>query len=171
MVHYLIGDAMEPIKKPALIIHICNDKGIWGSGFVNSVSDVNKEPENMYRIWTNICRGDLPLGECQIIQISDKIWVINMIAQHDIRIIDGIPPLRLEALRRCLFEVNDIARAKGATVHAPRIGSVRSGGRWSDIKKLLLKVLTVDTYVYTLPIEKDMWDDEYENEKDYKNGN
>jgi hypothetical protein len=168
--HYYIGSALEPIKKPAVICHICNDKVRWGSGFVIAVSEVNPEPERQYNAWGKLCKGNLPLGESQVIQIDDDVWVVNMIAQHDTIVIDGIPPLRIEALRCCLTSVNTFAKEKGATVHAPRIGAVRSGGRWEDIEKLILSTLTVDTYIYTLEIEKDMWATEYDNDKGSFNG-
>jgi len=162
-IHYLIGSALEPIKTPAIIPHICNDKKRWGSGFVIAVSKVNPEPETNYRTWSESCNGDLPLGETQIIQINDDIWVANMIAQHDTKVIDGVPPLRINALTSCLTFVNDFAVGRGATIHAPRIGAVRSGGKWKDIEKVLMPTLTVDTYIYTLEIEKNIWDTEYEN--------
>lgn len=162
--HYLIGTALEPVKKPALIIHICNDLGLWGSGFVIAVSSKYSKPENEYRSWKKKVEGDLPLGEIQIIPVEDDVWVVNMIAQHDVWMVDGIPPLRIDALRKCLITVNDFAIAKGATIHAPRIGAVRSGGKWSDIEKVIKATITLDTYIYTLKIEKNMWDEKYENQ-------
>lgn len=161
--HYLIGDALQPVKTPAIIPHICNDLGLWGSGFVVAVSRLDPEPERQYLAWKKICINNLPLGECQIVQIDHDIWVVNMIAQHDVRIIDGIPPLRIDALKSCLSYVNDVAKEKGATIHSPRIGAVRSGGRWEDIEKVILSTLTVETYIYTLEIEKNMWDTKYDN--------
>jgi hypothetical protein len=161
-IHYLIGDALQPVKKPAIIPHICNDKGWWGSGFVIAVSRVSPEPEAHYLSWKTRCGGDLPLGETQIIKIDDDVWVANMIAQHDVRTAE--PPLRIEALRGCLTYVNKVAKTSRATIHAPRIGAVRSGGRWEDIERVILSTLTVDTYVYTLKIEKNMWDTKYEND-------
>lgn len=158
--HYLIGDALQPIRKPAIIPHVANNKGLWGSGFVIAVSRVSPEPERQYLTWKRKCKGDMPLGETQIIQIDDDVWVANMIAQHDVRTAE--PPLRIEALRSCLIYVNSIAKEKGASVHAPRIGAVRSGGKWEDIERVILSTLTVDTYIYTLEKEKDMWDTEYE---------
>lgn len=162
--HYYIGNALEPIKKPALIIHVCNDIGAWGSGFVIAVSNVSPKPELLYLNWKESCKdGYLPLGKTQSIQIDDDVYIINMIAQHDVRVINGIPPIRMEALKECLNTVNNLAIIKGATIHAPRIGAVRSGGNWHDIEKLMKETLTVDTYIYTLEIEKNMWDTEYEN--------
>lgn len=160
--HYLIGSALEPVKRPAVIMHICNDLGIWGSGFVVAVSKKYQRPELMYRKWGTSVSNKYPLGEIQTIQVEDDVWICNMIAQHDIRMIDGVPPLRLDALKWCMESVNDAAIIRGATIHAPRIGAVRSGGKWEDIEKVIKSTLTVDTYIYTLEIEKDMWDEKYE---------
>jgi hypothetical protein len=161
-IHHLVGSALEPVRTPAIIPHIVNDLGLWGSGFVLAVSRINPEPERQYLAWKNICIGNLPLGECQVVQIDLDTWVVNMVAQHGVRIIDGIPPLRIDALRSCLREVNEIAKEKGASIHAPRIGAVRSGGCWRDIEKVILDTITVDIYIYTLEIEKNMWDTKYE---------
>lgn len=160
--HYLIGDALYPVKKPAVIPHICNDVKAWGSGFVIAVSRKYKEPEKRYREWGESLPGDLPLGEIQTIQVEEDVWVCNMIAQHDIGMINGVPPLRLEALKWCLESVNNAAIIRGATVHAPRIGAVRSGGKWGDIEEVIKSALTVDTYIYTLENEKNMWNNKYE---------
>jgi hypothetical protein len=160
--HYLIGNALEPVKRPAVIPHICNDIGCWGSGFVVAISRKYLEPERQYRKWGVSLADKYPLGDIQTIQVEEDLWICNMIAQHDTRMIDGIPPLRLEALKWCLESVNDVAIIRGATIHAPRIGAVRSGGKWGDIEKVIKSTLTVDTYIYTLEVEKDMWDDKYE---------
>jgi hypothetical protein len=162
-IHYLIGDVLKPIKTPAIIPHICNNCGNWGSGFVVALSKIYPEPEHLYRGWADSCNMKLPLGHTQTVRVANDTWVVNMIAQHDVRTIDGIPPLRKEALKDCLGYVNTLAIEKGATIHAPRIGAVRSGGRWEDIEKIILSSLTMDTYIYTLDVEKDMWETEYEN--------
>jgi hypothetical protein len=49
--HYIIGDATEPIKRPSLICHCCNDSAGWGRGFVVSLSAKYPEPEQAYREW------------------------------------------------------------------------------------------------------------------------
>jgi hypothetical protein len=46
--HYLIGDATEPVLKPAVICHVVNDCGIWKSGFVIALSKKNATPEKCY---------------------------------------------------------------------------------------------------------------------------
>lgn len=167
MIHHIIGSAMEPIKKPALICHIVNDICLWGSGFVLAVSAVDKRPEQAYKSWYQHCKHNgkvsLPLGEIQVVGIDDDITIVNMVAQHDIRIIDGTPPIRYPALEECLIKVNDLAVTMGATLNMPRIGAVRSGGSWEKIEKIIERQAKVENYIYTLEVEKDMWDSQYEN--------
>lgn len=169
MIHHIIGSALEPIKKPALICHIVNDIGRWGSGFVIAVSNVDSAPEDAYKNWYKHRRFNgsetLPLGEIQVVPVDNvnSILVVNMVAQHDIRTIDGTPPIRYPALEECLIKVNTLAVTMGATLHMPRIGAVRSGGDWAKIEKIIERQAKVENYIYTLDIEKDMWDSPYEN--------
>ena len=49
---YQIGDATQPIgDHPKIIVHVCNDAGGWGKGFVLAVSRRWREPERRYRAW------------------------------------------------------------------------------------------------------------------------
>ena len=49
-IKYIKGDATRPIGDGSkLILHICNDVGAWGSGFVVALSKRWKEPEQKYR--------------------------------------------------------------------------------------------------------------------------
>lgn len=55
---YQIGDATQPNGDgPRIIVHVCNDVGGWGKGFVVAVSKRWREPERRYRSWH---RGDNP---------------------------------------------------------------------------------------------------------------
>jgi hypothetical protein len=166
MIHYLIGSAMKPILKPALLPHIVNDIGLWGSGYVLAVSAVNPNPEAAYLKWfaEKQKTGELlPLGNTQIVPIDNEVSVCNMVAQHGVRSIDGAPPIRYEALEQCLIFVNLVAVASKRTIHMPRIGAVRSGGDWTTIEALIREISKVETYIYTLETEKDMWNTIYEN--------
>jgi len=167
MLHYLIGDATEPVdtQKPALICHVCNDKGRWGSGFVIAISKKDKRPEEMYLQWHKEGDKDLPLGSTQICSFTDGNYIANMIGQHDTRTINGVPPIRYEALERALKSVYHHAHENGMTVHMPRIGAVRSGGDWTKIEGIIKGTMgEIETYVYTLPHETDQWHQQYENE-------
>ena len=66
----------------------------------------------------------------------------------------GRPPIRYNALEKCLGVVANLAQSVGASVHLPRIGTGLAGGHWSVIGKLIEhKIVTqrVPVVVYDLP--------------------
>lgn len=158
---YIIGDATRPVKMPALITHVCNDLGGWGRGFVLALSKSFPEVEAAYRKWFSYPVKP-QLGDTQIVETKvEGIAVANMVAQHDVRWHGKIPPIRYGALERCLRTVYKDSH-QDFTVHMPRIGSVLAGGDWNVIEGIIKKVMVCDTYVYTLPEQKDRWNDKYE---------
>jgi O-acetyl-ADP-ribose deacetylase (regulator of RNase III) len=159
--HYLIGDATLPVEKPAMIVHVCNDIGGWGKGFVIPLANRYPDARESYRKWYTL--GTMKLGEIQIVQVTPDICVTNMIAQHDVRWHGSIPPIRYGALKKCLIAIYDDARRAKLTVHMPRIGCVLSGGEWPVIEKIILETMTVETFVYTLESQKDRWPTKYDN--------
>lgn len=149
---YLTGDATEPVKTPALIMHVCNDVGGWGRGFVLALSKKWKNPERAYRTAYGI--DGLDLGEVQFVPVADGITVANMIAQHDIvRDSGGNPPIRYWALAQCLITVGEWCEMNDThSIHAPRIGCGLAGGDWSVVEPLIEFYLKdCDVYVYDLP--------------------
>jgi O-acetyl-ADP-ribose deacetylase (regulator of RNase III) len=146
-IHYVIGDATQPQGKgKKIIVHVCNNVGAWGAGFVLALSKRWKEPEVLYRQTKKRMLGDV-----QYVVVEPDIMVANMIAQHDVQPSpDGIQPIRYGAVRAALANVNDEAYRLGATIHMPRIGCGLAGGRWTEIEKILQQVISVDVYVYDL---------------------
>jgi O-acetyl-ADP-ribose deacetylase (regulator of RNase III) len=137
------GDATNPeAEGPKVIAHVCNDLGAWGKGFVVAVSRRWPEPEHSYRRWhRDRARNDFELGATQLIQVQSDIWVANMVAQHGIRAAGVGPPVRYDAVGRCLHAVAGHAVRLGATVHMPRIGCGLAGGRWDQIQPLIVAAL------------------------------
>ena len=84
-VHYLRGDATNPMAKGNKIIaHVCNDIGGWGKGFVLAISRHWPEPEREFRAWYRTREG-FALGEIQLVQVRQYLWVANMIGQRGIK--------------------------------------------------------------------------------------
>jgi O-acetyl-ADP-ribose deacetylase (regulator of RNase III) len=159
--HYLIGDATDPIKKPAMIVHCCNDCGGFGKGFVSALKAKYPETEKAYKQW--YATGKLELGQVQFVQVSPDVYVANLIGQHGIRWEGKIPPIRYDAMERGFETTYKKALEENLTVHAPRLGCALAGGSWEAVEKLILKNMTVDTYIYTLENQKDRWPTDYEN--------
>jgi len=151
---YLKGDATSPQASGIKIItHVCNDIGGWGKGFVLAISKRWAEPEKAYRKWHhNRAKNDFALGNIQIVQAEQYIYVANMIGQRGTKVgrSTGVP-VRYDAIESCLEKLSVEAKALGASVHMPRIGCGLAGGKWDQIEPLIKKSLLkkdIDVYVY-----------------------
>ena len=143
-IRYVKGDATAPQSDGNVVIaHICNDVGGWGKGFVLALSARWREPEAAYRRWYAGGPGNpaFALGEVQFVPVTDRITVANMIGQRDIRRRGGVPPIRYDAVERCLQTVAAHCAANAAEVHMPRIGCGLAGGRWEEIEAILRRTL------------------------------
>jgi len=159
-IEYVVGDATEPPReRPVILVHVCNDAGAWGKGFVVAVSRRWKEPERRFRAWARGAES-LPfvLGQVQFVAVEERLEVANLIGQHGLRRRGSVPPIRYEALAEGLGRVADRAAAIGAVVHMPRIGCGLAGGRWEAIEPLLQATLIargISVCVYDLPDSPD----------------
>jgi len=151
-INYLIGDATNPnVAGNKIIVHVCNDVGGWGKGFVLAISKLWPEPEKQYRDWYK--KGpNFELGHVQFVQVEPALWVANMIGQHKMNTDEnGNAPIRYEAILSGLEKVAYFASEKNASVHMPRIGCGLAGGTWDKIEPLIRDTLLntgTATYVY-----------------------
>ena len=166
MITYLQGDATRPqLSESRIIMHICNDRGGWGAGFVLALSKRWSEPEGQYRKWykdgSNQRFGEFELGNVGWSLVEPGLWVANMIAQvgygkaGSLRHISdedpGPSPLRYNSLRTCLGKVAESARSKGSTIHAPRIGCGLAGGKWDLVEPIIQEMMgDLPVYIYDL---------------------
>lgn len=173
-IKFIKGDATNPTdNRTKIIVHICNDVGGWGKGFVMAISKRWKQPETEYRSWykskelenTETIQFErlesrdkysnekkFELGNVQFVKASDDIWVANMLAQRDIKPSeDGIPPIRYSYVSECLERVRQFAKVQNASVHMPRIGCGLAGGQWTEIEEIVNNNLIaheIETTVY-----------------------
>lgn len=153
-IKYVKGDATEPIGNgKKIIVHICNDIGGWGRGFVLALSKKWKEPEKCYRE----SYRKLSLGDIQYVKVEEDITVCNMVAQHgcypqkDLETGEILPPIRYNALKECLIKVAIFAKDNGCSVHMPKIGAGLAGGDWRIIEDIINNTLIkegIETIVY-----------------------
>ncbi|GIE90285.1 macro domain-containing protein [Actinoplanes regularis] len=170
---FVEGDATDPVGDgPRIIAHVCNDLGAWGRGIVQAISRRWPSPEREFRRWhrdsADAVERDTAafrLGAVQMVAVGPELWVANLVGQHGITTErglrtstgyepDGGPPVRYDAIREGLTTLTDQARARGASVHMPRIGCGLAGGTWSEVEPLILATLCardVPTIVYDLP--------------------
>mgnify|MGYP001606700477 CR=1 FL=1 len=150
-IKYIKGDATETIDSgDRCIIHICNDIGLWGAGFVLSLSKKWPQPGAAYRI---LAASEMPgmLGETQEILVQPGLWVINLIAQRGVRSSTNKQPLDYNVLRSTLLKEVDFIKSKcNSSVHMPRIGCGLGGGKWNDVKEILESTLCLNDIQVTV---------------------
>jgi len=151
-IEYKKGDATNPLgKENKIIVHICNDIGGWGKGFVMAISKRWKLPEAKYREWFK-SKENFNLGEVQFVQVEQDLWIANLIGQHKInKDENGNAPIRYDAIENGLSKVAHFAKEINASVHMPRIGCGLAGGKWETIEPLIEKTISekdIDTTVY-----------------------
>lgn len=150
-INYIIGDATNPTTEGnKIIVHVCNDIGGWGKGFVLAITKRWKQPEQQYRQWFK-SNDNFNLGQVQFVQVEADLWVANLIGQHKInKDEDGNAPIRYEAILEGLEKVGNFAVENKATVHMPRIGCGLAGGTWDKIEPLILSSLTIKNIQVTV---------------------
>ncbi len=120
-IQYLVGDATAPIGIGSrIIVHVCNDIGGWGAGFVLAISKRWPLPESEYRKWCgNRKESGFGLGEVQLVQVEAELFVANLIGQHGLRRNGAQPPIRYDAgERRPCQGQESCSRAQGNSTHA-----------------------------------------------------
>ena len=151
-IDYVTGDATAPSATgPKTIVHICNDVGGWGRGFVVAISRRWPAPEASYRAWyADRENNDFALGAVQFVQVADDLWVGNIVGQRGLKSSGGVPPIRYDAVRAGLEKVAAFALERGASVHMPRIGCGLAGGRWEEIESIVQSTLSAQGVTATV---------------------
>jgi O-acetyl-ADP-ribose deacetylase (regulator of RNase III) len=140
-------------NKPKIIIHVCNDQGAWGAGFVVPLGEKFPMAESSYRSLANYADG-LQLGETDLVCVDpeNNTYVGNMVAQT-LGWEKGRPPIRYESLLLCLKEVAEfLSESEGIEIVAPRFGAGLAGGKWEVIEELIEQSLhAFDVTICDLP--------------------
>lgn len=159
--NHVTGDATQPQGEgPKLLVHVCNDIGAWGRGFVLPLGKRFPAVKRAYGQWfAGETSQPFALGEVQFVPVAPDLTVANLIGQHDIARKNrpaALPPVRYEAIRQGLTRVREEARRTLASVHMPRIGAGVAGGDWAVIAAIIEEELTahgLSVTVYDLPGE------------------
>jgi O-acetyl-ADP-ribose deacetylase (regulator of RNase III) len=152
MISYVVGDATFPLgTDERVIVHVCNNRGGWGKGFVLALSKRWSEPERAYKAWA--AREPLELGKVQLVRVEDSIQVANVVAQDGYIRPTRPVPLDYVGLQAGLAKLAERESLREASFHMPRIGSKLGGGDWARIEVIVEATLGVDhaVTVYDLP--------------------
>jgi len=149
-IKYTKGDATNPIVQGnKIIVHVVNNLGKWGSGFVLAVSRHWPDVRKKYIDWHSSGK-DFKLGEVLFVRVEPNIFIANMVGQNGIRSASNPTPVRYDAIESGLLKVKDFAIANNASVHAPRFGAGLAGGKWKEIEKLINKCLCENNVPVTI---------------------
>ncbi len=162
-INYLTGDVTKSkVEGLKILPHIVNTQGFWNSGVVVPIGKkwphVKKEYKEFHSTTHYVCpfnETDVwwELGEVQFVKGDEDFVIGNMIGQkfNGTEKINGkdYPPIRYEALQECMDRVADLARQLKASIVAPKFGSLRAGGSWDVIEKMIeASWKDIDVYVY-----------------------
>jgi len=145
MIHLVHGDATLAPERPGILVHVVNDIGAWGKGFVLAVSSRWPHVKTAYRTgWHG-----RKLGDVQFVEAEEGLVVANLFGQRGIQGRRSRPPVRYGAIRKGLARVAIRARADGAHVHMPRIGCGLAGGDWDVVLGIIEEEMdSVEVMVY-----------------------
>jgi O-acetyl-ADP-ribose deacetylase (regulator of RNase III) len=128
MITYLKGDATEPVTRPAIIAHICNDIGLFGAGFAKALAI--KYPKVKQTYLDYYYKDELRHGKViyAIPNINDtSLIVAHMVAQRGVISKDNPKPLMLDALKAALTALAYHSEVLPHSIHMPRIGCGLAG--------------------------------------------
>ncbi|MGE7954904.1 macro domain-containing protein [Lysinibacillus xylanilyticus] len=139
-INYLKGDASLPLEENTLIIHVVNILGLWGKGFVLSLSKQFPVAKKEYLIWSKD-KDAFRLGEVQFVCLGQQknTFIANMLAQKGVRknYKDSTTYIDYDALRLCLKKVARFSLKNRLSIQMPKIGSGLAGGDWTEIEKII----------------------------------
>ena len=139
-----VGSAIIPESAGLrYILQIVNDHGQHVGTFSKQISKRWPAVETNYRQAYRLSNGQLKLGSVQFVQVQSDIIVVNMVAAHGSEEDeDNVPPIRYDALERCLDQVGQEIAYNRGSVHIPRFGVIDiSGSEWERVEPLLVNQL------------------------------
>ena len=137
------GDATSPQPENGrgiIIVHIANDEGRWGRGFVLAVNKVSLAGKAAYQGWAKDHNNAIPRGQVQLVELKPDVFVANMIAQQGVdksAVKNGVL-VDYEALKKCMRTVFIRAFFLRCDVHIPSgMGSGLAGGDKTTIHQII----------------------------------
>lgn len=158
MIKYMKGDVTQPQGDGLqVIVHACNDQGGWGPKGRSVASAISKrwpEPEAEYRAQFAHGEAGLKLGEVQLVDVSDRLWVANCIAQRGYRCAGNLTPFHYEAFEMCCGMLVRSFVGRNASFHMPKVGTGLGGADWHCVEHIIERTLVeaeLHVTVYELP--------------------
>lgn len=157
MLTYKLGNLFDYAEQNRCIIaHICNNRGVMGSGFVIPLAQKYPLAKSDY-----LSLKSYQLGETQFV-LEKGVIVANMIAQNGFISPENPQPCSLASLSWCLLTVMDLASHMDLPIYMPRIGAGLGGATWEHVEQIInncldayFDVTVPNVTIFTLPQEVD----------------
>lgn len=159
MIKYIKGDVTQPEDTGGIrvVVHVCNDVGGWGPEGRSVADAIGKrwpEAKAEYKAQFADSAPGLMLGEVQLIDVGDKLWVANCVAQHMYRRPGNLTPFKYEAFEMCCGSLVRTFVGRNASFHMPKVGTGLGGADWHTVEHILERTLVeaeLSVTVYELP--------------------
>lgn len=153
-INYILGDATVPRGAGTKIIgQIVNSGAALGAGFGRAMAKNWPASGQALRHWKEN-HTTFRLGESKLTELSDDVYVFQMLAQKGVTSTEKSIGLKYSALRKCLAQLAAAAENLHASVHMPRIGIGQAGGDWPVIEGMIIEELLnkgTEVTIYDLP--------------------
>jgi len=168
-IKYVTGDATKPEVAPpdrAVIVHVVNDIGAWGTGFVIPLGKRYPKARQAYLNWSEGVGtkkdNRLPLGAVYVVPVGNGISVAHLVGQRGIMSNPEHPPIRYDAIRQGFQRLarwgqnyetrfsSEVQVGQEVRFHMPRLGCGLAGGSWAKIEPLIQEELSSKGYEVTV---------------------
>ena len=144
---------------PIIFAHVVSDSvRTWNHvGAAGSLAKAFPDFAQAFRAWTIASPRNLELGAVHFVErpIGDRrIGVASLVVQEGFG--GGVARIRYDALEKALLKLADLAMARQAAIHLPRLGAGQAGGRWDEVERLLVSQLIdagLKVVVHTRPAQ------------------
>lgn len=147
MIKYVKGDVTAPEETGGIrvVVHVCNDVGGWGPEGRSVADAIGKkwpEAKAEYKAQFKYEHSDtLRLGDVQLVDVGDKLWVANCIAQYRYRRPGNLTPFKYDAFEMCCYSLVRSFIGRGASFHMPKVGTGLGGADWHNVEYIIEKTL------------------------------
>lgn len=148
MIKYVKGDVTNPEETGGIrvVVHACNDAGGWGPEGHSVADAIGKrwpEAKAEYKLafTGGPLNSGLKLGEVQLVDVGDRLWVANCVAQHNYKRPGNMQPFKYEAFEMCCSILVRSFTGRNATFHMPRVGTRLGGADWHNVEHIIERTL------------------------------
>lgn len=128
--HIVEGDMLKQSR--GLIVHGCNAQGVMGGGVAAQIR--TKYPV-AYEQYKNLAMGEGSLGTCQIVKVTEELFIGNCITQLFYGN-DGRKYADIRAVRKSLDSAMFWCDLFEQPLHMPEIGCGLGGLQWNEIAEV-----------------------------------